>query len=280
MQDVLPGAPYPPHRFHFISGLPRSGSTLLAALLRQNPRFHADMSSPVAGLVHSLLGEMSKRNEFSGVVDDHQRKRVLTRVVSAFYEDQTAEVIFDTNRSWCTDIALLQELLPGTKVIACVRDIVWILDSVERLVQRNVFQPSGLFGYRTDGSIYTRAETLTAHDGLVGSAYNALKQAYYGAHSVSLMLLQYETLARDPGRAMEAVYRFIGETPFMHDFDHAQYDACDFDARMGTPGLHDVRAKVEFSERSTIVPPDLIKRYADSAFWKIPSLNTRNVLVV
>ena len=52
-------------RFHFISGLPRSGSTLLAALLRQNPRFHAGMSGPVAGLVGSLLGEMSGRNEFS-----------------------------------------------------------------------------------------------------------------------------------------------------------------------------------------------------------------------
>jgi hypothetical protein len=33
---------------HFISGLPRSGSTLLAALLRQNPRFEAGMSGPLA----------------------------------------------------------------------------------------------------------------------------------------------------------------------------------------------------------------------------------------
>jgi sulfotransferase len=32
---------------HFISGLPRSGSTLLAALLRQNPRFEAGMSGPL-----------------------------------------------------------------------------------------------------------------------------------------------------------------------------------------------------------------------------------------
>ncbi|MGI4764644.1 MAG: sulfotransferase, partial [Janthinobacterium lividum] len=32
---------------HFISGLPRSGSTLLAALLRQNPTVHAHISSPV-----------------------------------------------------------------------------------------------------------------------------------------------------------------------------------------------------------------------------------------
>ncbi|MEG3936419.1 MULTISPECIES: sulfotransferase [unclassified Microcoleus] len=34
---------------HFISGLPRSGSTLLAALLRQNPRFHGAMTSPLGG---------------------------------------------------------------------------------------------------------------------------------------------------------------------------------------------------------------------------------------
>ena len=39
-----------PETFHFISGLPRSGSTMLSAILRQNPRFHAGMSSPVASL--------------------------------------------------------------------------------------------------------------------------------------------------------------------------------------------------------------------------------------
>src|SRR3569832_2806671 len=37
-------------KYHFISGLPRSGSTLLAALLLQNPRFHAGMTSPVGTL--------------------------------------------------------------------------------------------------------------------------------------------------------------------------------------------------------------------------------------
>ncbi|MBD1887522.1 sulfotransferase [Microcoleus vaginatus] len=43
-----------PQKAHFISGLPRSGSTLLAAILRQNPRFHASMTSPVGGLVEPL----------------------------------------------------------------------------------------------------------------------------------------------------------------------------------------------------------------------------------
>jgi sulfotransferase len=51
------------HGIHFISGLPRSGSTLLAALLRQNPRFHAGMTSPVGGLYMALEGALSRRNE-------------------------------------------------------------------------------------------------------------------------------------------------------------------------------------------------------------------------
>jgi len=52
-------------KIHFISGLPRSGSTLLAALLRQNPRFQAGMSGPLAGLFGALLGQMSARTDYS-----------------------------------------------------------------------------------------------------------------------------------------------------------------------------------------------------------------------
>jgi sulfotransferase len=58
---------------HFISGLPRSGSTLLAALLRQNPRFEAGMTGPLSGLFGALLDKMSGRNEFSVFIDDTKR---------------------------------------------------------------------------------------------------------------------------------------------------------------------------------------------------------------
>jgi sulfotransferase len=83
---------------HFISGLPRSGSTLLAALLRQNPCFHASMSGPLAGLFGALLGEMSERNEFAVFLDDAKRRRILRAVFDQFYADCEAEVVFDTNR--------------------------------------------------------------------------------------------------------------------------------------------------------------------------------------
>ena len=50
------------HGIHFISGLPRSGSTLLAAILRQNPRFHAGMTSPVGAMYMALERSMSRQN--------------------------------------------------------------------------------------------------------------------------------------------------------------------------------------------------------------------------
>lgn len=49
--------------FHFISGLPRSGSTLLSALLGQNPGVHASISSPLAGLAAGSRGNVYQRME-------------------------------------------------------------------------------------------------------------------------------------------------------------------------------------------------------------------------
>ena len=54
-----------PTALHFISGLPRSGSTLLAAILRQNTRFHAAMTSPVGHVFNAALTAMGAENEFA-----------------------------------------------------------------------------------------------------------------------------------------------------------------------------------------------------------------------
>ncbi len=270
----------PSRRFHFLSGLPRSGSTLLAALLGQNPRFRTGMSSPVAGLVHALLGEMSARNEFSVFFTDAQRQRLLRSVFTQYYADAPQPVVVDTNRSWCARMDLLAQLFPQARVIACVREVSWIVDSIERLVRRNVFQPSILFQFQAGGTVYTRANALAAPDGLIGHAYDALKQAFYGTHSERLMLVQYESLVADPERVLAAIYDFLEEAPFAHDVEHIAFDAADYDAQAGTPGLHTVRPRIAAEPRETLLPPDLFRRFANDAFWKDPKNHPRGVRIV
>jgi sulfotransferase len=255
---------------HFISGLPRSGSTLLAALLRQNPRFEAGMSGPLAGLFGALLGQMSAGNEFSVFIDDAKRRRILRGLFDSFYAESTAEVIFDTNRGWCAWMPAIVQLFPDAKVIACVRELPWVIDSIERLIQRNAFSPSSIFNYSAGGTVYTRANGIASQDGMVGGPYDALKQACYGAQKDRLLLVQYETLTIDPAKTMDAIYSFIGEPAFEHDFDHIDYDVTAFDDRAGTPGLHTVGTTVKAQPRATLLPPDLFERFVNDAFWRDP----------
>ena len=267
-------------RFHFISGLPRSGSTLLAALLRQNPRFEAGMSGPVAGLMGTLLAEMSGRNEFSVFIDDAQRRRVLKGVVAGYYADRDEDVVFDTSRAWCARMNVIDDLFPEAKVIACVRHMPWVIDSIERVIQKNAFQPSSIFNYTVGGTVYTRADGIAGGDGLVGYAFNALKEAFFGPFANKLMLVQYETLVSDPARVLSVIYDFIGEPSFTHNFEHIAFDAEAFDRKAGTPGLHTVRPKVGAIDRKTLLPPDVFKRFENDAFWRNRDLNVHNVLIV
>ena len=115
---------------------------------------------------------------------------------------------------------------------------------------------------------------------MVGFAHNAVKQAFYSDNPSNLMLLRYETLTNEPARAIAAVYAFIDEPLYAHDFNNVQYEAEAFDQRIGTPGLHTVRPKVAPVTRTSVLPPDLFSRYENEAFWLDPALNLRKVKVV
>lgn len=267
--------------FHFISGLPRSGSTLLAALLKQNPRFHAGMTSPVGGIFLALLEAMSDRTETSTFLDNSARQRIARGLVENYYATSKAEVIFDTNRLWCSKLPALRLMFPQSRLIACVRDTNWIIDSFERLVRRNALQPSGIFNFAAGGTVYSRASALASSDGLVGFAYDALRDAFYGEHAQSMLLVQYDTLTNEPRKVLAAVYDFIGEPWFEHDFENVEFndgDACD--ERLGTPGLHTVGRQVRVVPRATILPQDLFQRFAGDGFWRDPGMNVRGVQIV
>jgi sulfotransferase len=266
--------------FHFISGLPRSGSTLLAAILRQNPRFQAGMTSPVGGFVHALLTQVSASSEFANQVDQTQRKNLLTGLFHSYYQqDADRAVIFDTNRMWCAKLPLLLDLFPKAKVIACARNVAWVMDSIERLYRSNPYEQTKLFGANpARTTVYQRLEGLAQHEQLVGFAWAALREAFYGEHAKSLLVIDYDLLTQAPEKVIGLLYDFIGEPHFAHDFDHVEYDAPDFDLPLGVPGLHRVKPKVAFTQRRTVIPPDLFDKYSKMTFWTDPAGSAANVI--
>jgi len=240
-----------PRNFHFISGLPRSGSTLTAALLRQNPRFHAGMTGPVAGLFEGVISQVSAGSEISTMVNDEQRGRILRGLFDSYYADRDEPVIFDTSRSWTAQLPALMKLFPEAKVICLVRDVAWVMDSMERQFRNNAFENTRLFNNPGErSSVYTRVEAMAGANRLVGFPYHALREACYSQFADRLILIEYDMLTQRPNEVMPLLYKFLGEEPFEHDFENVQYDAPAFDPRQ------------------TILPPDLFQRYAQLAFWR------------
>jgi sulfotransferase len=262
--------------FHFISGLPRSGSTLLSGILLQNPRFHAGMTSPVGSLCNAVLGQVSAGSEFGAVVGTDKRRALMRGLFDAYYADVDREVVFDTNRSWCARMPMVHDLFPQAKTIACVRNVGWIMDSFERLYRADPYESTRLFGNAR--TVYSRLEGLAQHENTVGYAWSALREAFYGEHASSLLVIDYELLTRAPAKVMALVYDFLGEPHFEHDFDKVEYDAEEFDTRLGAPGLHKVKARVKFTPRPSIIPPDLFDKFDKMSFWNDKAGSAANVI--
>lgn len=266
-------------RFHFISGLPRSGSTLLAGILKQNPRFHAAMSSPVAGLVNGMLEQTGAGSEFYTFFDEEKRKRMCKALFNAYYDDKAQpDIIFDTNRLWTARLHQLVELFDDFKMICCVRNPAWIMDSFEVIYRKNPFDYSRMFNAGSRQTVYSRCESLINAGSTVGSAWTALKEAYYGEYSDRLLLVDYDLLTQHPGKTLELIYRFIGEPEFDHNFNEIEYEDSEFDQKLGVKGLHTVRKKVEFKPRRSILPPDLFSKYQEMDFWQDSNGTAANII--
>lgn len=268
------------HKFHFISGLPRSGSTLTSALLRQNPRFHAGMSSPVAGLFEGVISQVSAGSELSTQVDENQRARILRGLFESYYADRGEAVIFDTSRSWSAQLPALMKLFPESRMICLVRDVAWVLDSLERQFRDNAFENTRLFNNPAErATVYSRVESLAGANRLVGYAWHALREACYSEFADRLVIIDYDLLVRRPAEVMPLLYQFLGEEPFGHDFDKVEFEAQKFDAELGLDGLHRVHRKVEPRPRKTILPPDLFEKYAQLSFWRdLPDSNAFRIV--
>jgi sulfotransferase len=263
----------------FISGLPRSGSSLLAAILRQNPAMHAGMSGPMCGIVGSLLRSMSSANEYSRFVSDDQRRRIIASAFTEYYADLSdKEIIFDTNREWTAHLPMLSELFPAAKVICCLRSPAWILDSIERRIQAIPFARTKLFPADAAENVYLRSE-YTLKKGLLALPMQSLRQAWFGEHAHMLIGVRYESLVAQPAAVIGRLYELLGLAPFAHDFENLVFEEPEFDAQLGVPDLHKVRRRVESNQRTTVLPPDIFNQN-DRSFWDVPGQNPRGVPVL
>jgi len=236
---------------HFVSGLPRSGSTLLCNILAQNPRFHVTATSGILEVMYQVRNRWDHIVEFKAAPDDVAKLRVLKSILFSYHDNGDRPVIFDKSRGWLAYLEMAEAVLGRkAKVLVPVRDIRDVLASFEKLFRRNaaVFQPAQEADQRT----YFDWQTLEGRCKIwgdksqpVGLAYNRIKDALQRKFGDRMHFVRYEELTTNPKETMESVYKFLGEEPFEHDFNYVEQVTYENDFVHGFRDLHKIRPKVE-----------------------------------
>jgi sulfotransferase len=257
--------------YHFISGLPRSGSTLLSSILKQNPKFTAGISDPLGIYAGSIIRDTTTAVGMESAVSIEKRREIIKGIFNSFYSDANP-VCFNTNRGWTESTALLKDLFPNFKMIVCLRDIPWILDSFEQLTVKNPYTIKPLYHHQQLNSVYERTNMLMGNNpnftGYVGYPIGSVRQSMFCNEVNNICYIEYDTLVNNPELSMRQIYEFIEEPWFDHDFDNVEDSYEEFDELAKIEGLHSVRKKVEYIPRKSILPDDLQRQYLNSTFWK------------
>lgn len=254
--------------YYFIAGLPRSGSTMLSAILKQNPLFHADVLSPLAQITASTVDYMTVSHNNVELTTD-RRTTLLQYIFEGYYNCISKPIIFDTSRVWTSKTGLLKQVFPYTKIICCIRDIRWILDSFERLFVKNSLYKNTMIDPRYIGTVHNRCDFFMDPNAN-GHLYGACLWITEGLalNPDMIHLLEYDELCKNPEKSMKEIYKFLDKQYYAHDFDNLEYSNDTYDQALNLKDMHTVRKKVEYIERKTILPDGIWSKYQNIEFTK------------
>ena len=261
---------------YFISGLPRSGSTLLSSILRQNPNFYADITSPV-DLITDISIELITNSKNNFTINVEQRKNLILGIFEGYYKKIKEKIVFDTSRGWTKKTSFLKELFPYTKILCPVRDIVSILNSFELISSKNPFYTKTLTS--CNDNVFTRCdEMMNKSGGIISNPLIALQEGYL-LNTEMIHIIEYEDLCKTPEKTMKKVYEFLKIPYYLHDFENVEYSNENFDKACNLKDLHTVKKKVEYKPPKCILPPEIIQKYKEMnvEFWRIENKTNLNI---
>ena len=253
--------------YYFISGLPRSGSTLLSGILRQNPDFYADIASPVEALTGNAIDVITGA-ESNLTTTEEQRKNVMYGMFDGYYQHIEKSVIFDSSRGWTKKTNFLKALFPYTKILCPVRDIVSILNSFEVILNKNCFYTKQINEKVFSHNIFIRIQELFERE-IVN--YFSFLQEGYALNPEMIHFIEYENLCKEPEKTIRKVYEFLERSYYSHDFENVEYSNENFDKACNLKDLHTIKKGVEYKPPRCILPSEIVQKYKgmNMEFWRV-----------
>ena len=245
-------------KFIGLGGLPRSGATLLSAILDQNPEIHAEGNSAVCQLMwdmpQSCYGPASE--QLNATYRGDTIPSIVSAIPSAYYKDVSANVIVDKCRSWTmpTNMAMLQKyFVESPKVIVMERPLVDIYKSFNAIHRSNGREVEANMEFEL---LPNSEPVVRSLDGVIWAKQNN--------QNGNFLFISYDELVTETERVLTSIYEFCEIAPFKHDLNniinnHPEDGVGVYD----NAGLHDVRPTICKRKIDETVPDTMIAKFAE-----------------
>ena len=268
-------------QFYFMSGLPRSGSTLISSILNQNPEIHSGSNSPMCGMMFNLERSILASEQYQAYPKQHVLPATICGVLDNYYSDRSEQIIIDKSREWAIQEhfqVLLRNLPYDPKVILPVRNINDILASFINLVHENPNTPSFIdkeIQERQEFNFYRqiddiRCDHLMRPKGLIDNALYGIAFAMLPENRQYFHLVEYEDIISNTRKTLDGIYEFLGINKFNHNFNNIVNTVPEDDRVYGLNGMHDIRPNISRRgiRAERVLSPYVLNKYAGQEFWR------------
>lgn len=244
-------------KFCFITGLPRSGSTLLQTVLSQNEKLHAP---PTSALSRLLLGNFLIVDKYAkeGLMRANRTdfmSSLMTEIPKLYYEGVTKDVIVEKDRLWGE---LIKDIVP---YVTTQPVFIFLLRPILEICQ------SFAFTKKTNGDPLPTFGMLQSHDPIYDQIQNVA--ASLSVNNPNYFFVTYEQLTNNMEELIKIIYQKIDLDIYNHNLTNVQQVEQENDEPFGTSGLHQVRPKIAKRTYDFQLPRFIEERAKelDEALW-------------
>ena len=196
-------------QYYFLSGLPRTGSTILASILNQHQRIHASATSALLDLLVAQAQAVQMNRQFYEIPETVEIE-LYHGMFKSYYKHIDKPIIFDKHRAWPNLIKALSKMNVDAKIICTNRPIAEIITSYITLINKNPSSPNFIdeliTSRRLEINTYNRA--MTIWNDYVKIPYGVLTEAIK-INRKNLLFVNYEDIVNNPSKVLEHIGIFF-----------------------------------------------------------------------
>lgn len=263
--------------FHYLSGLPRSGNTVLSSILNQNPDIYSSALSPICEYLWVLHNASINNENAIRNTDKTGTKTIMSTMLESHYAHIDKPIIFDREKAWGTPVNLSlikQYFTKKPKIIYTVRPIIEVLASFMTLekgwIDKGIMNND--WNYKTYLSVDdNRCDYLMRPWGEIDKGLLALNEVVQPENKEIFHVVEYSDLINKPQETMDGIYKFIGTESFKHNFKNIIKLEKDYDTLIGMPeDLHKIRTELKQTspKPEDVLSDYVLNKYSNMEFWR------------